>query len=211
MTLARLVVLISGTGTNLQAILDACAGGDLPARVVAVVSNRRDAYGLERARRHGVPALYHPFAPYRAAGRDRREYDADLADLVARYAPDWVVLAGWMHVLSMAFLSRFPNRVINLHPALPGAFPGVNAIARAFEAYRRGAIAETGVMVHLVPDEGVDCGPVIAQTTVPILPGDTLESLEARIHTVEHALLVGALKRLIAGEHPVVINGGSPA
>lgn len=204
MTLARLVVLISGTGSNLQAILDACEQGDLPARVVAVVSNRRDAYGLERARRHGVPALYHPFAPYRAAGRDRREYDADLADLVAGYAPDWVVLAGWMHVLSLAFLSRFPNRVINLHPALPGMFPGTHAIARAFEAYQRGAITTTGVMVHLVPDEGVDCGPVIAQATVPILPGDTLESLEARIHAVEHKLLVGALQQLISGEHPLV-------
>jgi len=109
-----------------------------------------------------------------------------------------------MHVLSLAFLSRFPNRVINLHPALPGAFPGVNAIARAFAAYRRGAITATGVMVHLVPDEGVDCGPVIAQATVPILPDDTLESLEARIHAVEHELLVGALKRLISGEHPLV-------
>ncbi len=199
-SLARLVVLISGNGTNLQAILDACQCGDLPARVVAVVSNRRDAYGLERARRYGVPALYHPLAPYRAAGHARRVYDADLAHLVAAYAPDWVVLAGWMHVLSAAFLNRFPGRVINLHPALPGTFPGVGAIARAFEAYQRGEITGTGVMVHLVPDEGVDSGPVIAQASVPITPADTLESLEGRIHEVEHQLLVGALKRLLSGE-----------
>jgi len=204
MTLTRLVVLISGTGTNLQAILDACERGDLPARVVAVVSNRRDAYGLERARRHGVPALYHPFAPYRAAGRDRREYDADLADLVARYAPDWVVLAGWMHVLSPAFFCRVPNRAIHLPPALSRASPRGEHLPSPSAPYRRGAITATGVMVHLVPDEGVDCGPVIAQATVPILPDDTLESLEARIHAVEHELLVGALKRLISGEHPLV-------
>jgi len=198
-SLARIVVLISGTGTNLQAILDACEHGDLPASVVAVISNRREAYGLERARRHGIPALYYPLAPYRAAGRDRRAYDADLADVVASYAPDWVVLAGWMHVLSGAFLDRFPSRVVNLHPALPGTFPGTNAIARAFEAYQRGEIAGTGVMVHLVPDEGVDCGPVIAQEAVPISASDTVESLEARIHAVEHRLLVGAIRRLTGG------------
>jgi formyltetrahydrofolate-dependent phosphoribosylglycinamide formyltransferase len=197
---ARLVVLLSGSGTNLQAILDACDRGALPAQVVAVVSNRREAYGLERARHAEIPALYHPLAPYRSVGQDRREYDADLADLVAGYRPDWVVLAGWMHVLGAAFLDRFPNRVVNLHPALPGAFTGTHAISRAFEAYRRGEITSTGVMVHLVPDEGVDCGPVIAQAAVPILPDDTLERLEERIHTVEHELLVRALRQLVVGE-----------
>lgn len=195
--LARLVVLISGSGTNLQAIIDACEAGRLPARVVAVVSNRKAAYGLERARRHGIPTVYHPLKPYRDAGRSRQEYDADLAEIVARYAPDWVVLAGWMHILSMAFLSRFPDRVINLHPALPGQFPGTHAIQRAYEAYRRGEITHTGVMVHRVPDEGVDVGPVVAQARVPIYPDDTLETLEARVHATEHRLLVEALKQLI--------------
>jgi formyltetrahydrofolate-dependent phosphoribosylglycinamide formyltransferase len=190
---ARLVVLISGSGTNLQAILDACRTGTLPAQVAAVVSNKRDAFGLERAKSAGVPAVAKP----RPKEQDRREYDSQLAELVASYRPDWVVLAGWMRVLSADFLNRFPGRVINLHPALPGAFPGTHAIERAFEAYRTGAIRGTGVMVHLVPDEGVDCGPVLLQEQVPILPEDTLATLEARIHAVEHRLLVAAIQKAI--------------
>jgi formyltetrahydrofolate-dependent phosphoribosylglycinamide formyltransferase len=198
-TLARLVVLISGGGTNLQAVIDACESGTLPARVVAVVSNRKAAYGLVRAQKHGIPSVYHPLKRYREAGRTRREYDADLARIVAGYEPDWVVLAGWMHVLSMTFLEHFPHRVINLHPALPGQFVGTHAIERAFEAFRRGAIEYTGVMVHQVPDEGVDVGPVVAQAKVPIYPDDTLDELEARVHHTEHRLLVDALRALIAG------------
>ena len=187
-----LVVLISGHGSNLQAILDACQAGVLPACVAAVVSNKKDAYGLERARQAGVPAVYYP----KLKEQDRRLYDAGLAELVAAYQPDWIVLAGWMRVLSSAFLERFPQRVVNLHPALPGTFPGTEAIQRAFEAYRCGQIAHTGVMVHRVPDEGVDAGPVLAQEVVPILPEDTLGSLEARVHAVEHKILVATLKRL---------------
>jgi phosphoribosylglycinamide formyltransferase-1 len=189
----RLVVLISGSGTNLQAILDACREGSLPAQVAAVVSNKSDAFGLERARRAGVPALARP----RPKEQDRREYDSQLADLVAGYHPDWVILAGWMRVLSSEFLNRFPGRVINLHPALPGTFPGTHAIERAFEAFQKGEIRRTGVMVHLVPDEGVDCGPVLVQEEVPILAEDTLETLEARIHSVEHRLLVAAIRNAI--------------
>jgi len=195
---ARLVVLISGSGTNLQAILDACAGGSLRAQVAAVVSNKSESFGLERARRAGVPALAKP----RPKEQDRREYDSELADLVASYRPDWVILAGWMRVLSANFLSRFPGRVMNLHPALPGAFPGTHAIERAFEAFQRGELKNTGVMIHLVPDEGVDCGPVLIQEEVPVLAGDTLEMLEARIHSVEHRLLVAAIKKAIADKSP---------
>ncbi len=191
---ARLVVLISGNGSNLQAILDACASGTLKARVVAVFSNLAEAYGLERARQAGVPA-YH--VPKRAA-QARRDYDAALADAVAAYAPDWVVLAGWMRLLTSAFLDRYPDRVLNLHPALPGAFPGTHAIERAWEAYRRGEIAQTGVMVHQVPDEGVDSGPVLAQAIVEIKPDDDLAALEARVHAVEHELLITALRRLVS-------------
>jgi len=191
---SQLVVLISGSGSNLQAILDACENGTLPAQVVAVVSNKKAVFGLERARNAGLPALYQP----KLKSQDRRQYDAELADLVASYHPDWVVLAGWMRVLSMAFLRRFPNRVVNLHPALPGTFPGTHAIQRAFQAFQDGEIDHTGVMVHLVPDEGVDDGPVIAQEVVPILAEDTVDTLEARIHTVEHQLLVSSLGRLIA-------------
>lgn len=197
--LTPLAVLVSGYGSNLQAILDACAEGRLPARVAVVVSNRREAYALERARQAGIPALYHPLKPYTASGRSRAEYDADLASLLQPYAPAWVVLAGWMHVLSDAFLRHFPNRVVNLHPALPGQFPGVNAIARAYAAYQRGEIEGTGVMVHLVPDEAVDAGPVIATAPVPIFPTDTLADLEARVHQTEHELLVSALYGLVTG------------
>jgi phosphoribosylglycinamide formyltransferase-1 len=191
---SRLVVLISGNGSNLQAVLDACASGALPASVVAVVSNTHDAFGLERARRAGVPAIVQP----KPKDQNRREYDSRLAETVASHRPDWVILAGWMRVLSSEFLNRFPNRVINLHPALPGTFPGTHAIERAFEAFGRGEIRVTGVMVHLVPDEGVDCGPVLVQEEVPIRPGDTLASLETRIHEVEHRLLVDAIRTVIA-------------
>lgn len=188
--LSNLVILLSGHGSNLQAILDACASGELQARVVAVISNQSEAFGLERARRSKVPALAKP----KPRDQDRRAYDAELADLVASYQPDWIVLAGWLRVLSSAFLDRFPDRVINLHPALPGAFPGMHAIARAYAAHQRGEIDHTGVMVHLVPDEGVDSGPVLAQAEVIIQPTDTLESLEARIHQTEHRLLIETLK-----------------
>lgn len=188
----RLVVLISGSGSNLQAILDACASGSLAASVVAVISNRRDAFGLERARQAGVPALTLP----RPLTQDRLTYDAELAEQVAAFAPDYVVLAGWMRLLSNAFLSRFPGRVINLHPGLPGAFPGTEAIARALEAFQKGHVRETGVMVHFVPDEGVDSGPVILTERVSIRPDDTLETLAARMHAVEHRLLVAALQEL---------------
>ncbi|MBI5031707.1 MAG: phosphoribosylglycinamide formyltransferase [Chloroflexi bacterium] len=189
----KLVVLISGSGSNLQAILDACASGELHAHVVAVISNTADAYGLERARRANVPTV----VCVKSKEQDRRAYDAELADMVASYQPDWVVLAGWMRILSSAFLNRFPNRVVNLHPALPGTFPGTHAIECAFQAYERGEIKHTGVMVHLVPDEGVDCGPVLAQEIVPIQSDDTAETLEARVHIVEHRLLVETIRRLV--------------
>jgi phosphoribosylglycinamide formyltransferase-1 len=188
----RIVVLISGNGTNLQAILDACALGEINARVVAVISDQANAFGLERSRRANVPAMLKP----KAKRQERREYDAELAELVAAYQPDWVLLTGWMRILTTAFLDRFPNRVVNLHPALPGTFPGTHAIERAFQAYRRGEIKRTGVMIHLVPDEGVDKGPVLAQEPVPIFPEDTIESLEARVHSAEHRLLVGTLRKL---------------
>jgi formyltetrahydrofolate-dependent phosphoribosylglycinamide formyltransferase len=190
--LKRLAVLISGSGTNLQAILDATQNGRLPAEVALVVSNHRDAFGLVRAERAGVPTLYFPLKPYHDAGRSRAEYDADLAGRVAAVAPDLIVLAGWMHVLSLAFLNRYPDRVINLHPAMPGTFAGTHAIERAYEAYRRGEISHSGCMVHFVVPE-VDAGPVIAQVPVPIELGDTLEAFEARMHAAEHELIVEAI------------------
>jgi formyltetrahydrofolate-dependent phosphoribosylglycinamide formyltransferase len=196
--MTRIAILISGYGSNQQAIMDAVAEGRLPGVEVAlVVSNRKDAYGIQRAIERGVPVVYFPLAPYSKASRPREEYDADLASIVRAFDVTWVVLAGWMHVLSGAFVSHFPSRVVNLHPALPGTFAGTHAIQRAYEAYRQGQITHTGVMVHLVPDEAIDAGPVVATEKVPIHPKDTIESLETRIHATEHALLVQALNDLL--------------
>ncbi len=216
----RLVVMASGAGTNLGAILDAVAAGRLDAEVAAVIINRRTAGARLLAERAGVPVHYRPLAPYRnetrpppeqrspsstagvACGWDptagRRRYDADLAELVASAEPDLVVLAGWMHLLSSDFLGRFPNRVINLHPALPGEFPGSVAIGDAWAAFEAGRISRTGVMVHFVPDEGVDNGPLIAAQEVPIGPVDTLAALRRRIRAVEHDLIVRAIAETLA-------------
>ena len=215
----RLVVMASGAGTNLGAILDAIAEGRLDAEVAAVIINRRGAGARLLAEQAGVPVHYRPLSPYREQARptarsgpmtatasgdrgwdrtaDRRCYDADLAEWVAGAEPDLVVLAGWMHLLSSSFLDRFPNRVINLHPALPGQFPGSDAIADAWEAFQAGRVTGTGVMVHYVPDEGVDDGPPIASVEVPIHAGDTLEVLRRRIHEAEHELIVSAVAQVL--------------
>jgi len=189
----RLVVLASGNGSNLQAVIDATASGAVDAGVVAVFSDKPAAYALERARRSGAPAVG---LPHRK-GQARAAYDAALADTVAAYEPDYVLLLGWMRILSSAFLSRFPGRVVNLHPALPGTFPGTHSIERALEAYRAGAIAATGVMTHFVPDEGVDSGPVIASAEVAISPDDDLVSLEARVHETERRLVIDTVRSLV--------------
>ncbi|MEM7275308.1 MAG: phosphoribosylglycinamide formyltransferase [Actinomycetota bacterium] len=193
---ARLVVMVSGSGTNLQAILDACgqsptgaagpAGLTLDASVVLVISNDPDAYALQRAAAAGVPTtvLPHP-------GRDRTEYDRELAYEATLAGADLVVLAGWNRLLTGTFLAHHP--VINLHPAKPGAFPGLGAIESAFQAWERGEVTSGGVMVHHVPDEGVDDGPVIAWEEIPFRDGDTLERFEARVHQVEHRLLVESI------------------
>lgn len=197
--MTRIAVLVSGFGSNLGAILEA-QGIKLPGvEVGLVVSNRPDAYGIQRAVDHGVPVVYFPLAPYRRAGRPRTDYDHDLAALIGAFDVSWVVLAGWMHVLSAAFLDRFPSRVLNLHPALPGTFSGTHAIERAHLAYQAGEIDRTGVMVHFVPDSAVDAGPVVAYEEVLIHPGESLDELEARIHSVEHRLLVQALRALLVG------------
>jgi formyltetrahydrofolate-dependent phosphoribosylglycinamide formyltransferase len=193
--LKRLVVCISGSGTNLQTILDAIESRRLPVEVVLVVSNRKAAFGLARAERAGTPTLYFPLQPYTREGRSREAYDHDLARRLRAYRPDLIVLAGWMHVFSPAFLQHFPDQVVNLHPALPGAFPGLHAIERAYDAYRRGEIAHSGCMIHYVIPE-VDAGRVIAEAVVPIEPDDSLDAFEARMHVAEHRLIVEALRRL---------------
>lgn len=189
----KIVVLISGQGSNLQAIIDACASNELTAQVVAVISNKAEAKGLERAKKFAIPTVVKRKSP----DQTRLEYDQELAELVASYQPDLIVLAGWMRVLSNAFLQNFPDKVINLHPALPGAFPGVNAIERAFNAFRLGEIQQTGVIVHFVPDEGVDSGPVLGQIVIPIYQQDTLATLTPRMHEAEHKLLISVLKNFL--------------
>lgn len=189
---ARLVVMISGSGTNLLALLDAVGDGRLPAQIVGVISNRKEAYGLVRAEQAGIPTRYIPLKPYKEAGKSREAYDADLAQEVAAFRPDLVVLAGWMHVLSSAFLDQFAGRVINLHPALPGQFAGTHAIERAFAAFQRGEMSHSGCMVHVAIPE-VDAGQVIAQRHVPFYAGDTLADFEARMHAAEHELIVEAV------------------
>lgn len=191
-TKRRLVILASGNGSNAQAIIDACASGALPAEVMAVVSDHGDAKALERADAAGLPAVH----VGRRTGETRADYDARLADIVTGFDPDWVVLAGWMRVLTLNFLGWFPGMVVNLHPALPGQLPGLHAIERAHAEAMAGTRAGTGVMVHLVPDEGVDVGPVLATAEVPIYEADTLDELEERVHAVEHLLLVETLRNL---------------
>lgn len=188
--LPRLAIFISGSGTNLQALLDAVDNGQLQAEVALVISNRKAAYGLVRAAQAGVPSLYFPLKPYQ--GLSREVYDLDLAERVNMYQPDLIVLAGWMHILSAGFLEQFPDQVINLHPALPGMFPGTEAIHRTYDAYRQGEVEHGGCMVHYVVPE-VDAGPVIAQAIVPIEPTDTLDSFEAQMHAAEHRLIVEAV------------------
>ncbi len=189
----RLVVLLSGSGTNLQALLDAIATGRLAAEIALVVSNRKGAFGLQRAERAGIPTHYVPLKPYIDAGQSREEYDRDLARRIEEYAPDLVVLAGWMHIFSPGFVRLFAGRLLNLHPALPGTFPGAHAIREAFDAYQRGEIRESGCMVHRVTDE-LDAGAVVAQAVVPFVPGDTLETFEERMHHAEHRLIVEAVQ-----------------
>lgn len=186
----RLVVLVSGSGTLLQALLDASASGELAARVVAVGSDRPDALGLARAESAGVPTFVHPLA----AGADRAAWDAELTDLVAAYDPDLVVSAGFMKLVGPAFLARFGGRMINSHPALLPSFPGTHAVRDALAH----GVAVTGATIFAV-DAGVDSGRIIAQEPVRVLPGDDVETLHERIKIVERQLLVDTVNELSRG------------
>ena len=187
---ARLVVLASGWGSNAQCIIDAQKAQLLDVQVVGVVSNHLDAFVLTRARDAATPA----FHVGREEGEDRRTYDSRLAHVVKALKPDVVVLAGWMRILSNHFITAVDAPIINVHPALPGEFAGTQAIERAF-AERDSGRASSGVMVHLVPDEGVDDGPVLGTTVVAILESDMLEDFTTRMHQAEHHLLVNVLSQ----------------
>ncbi|SRR6056297_96356 len=199
----RLVVLVSGSGSNLQAIIDACTSKRLRADVVAVVSNKSDVFALQRADTAGVPAVHVGVHP----GEERADYDARLADVVAGFDPDLVVLAGWMRILTMSFLGWFPQRVVNLHPALPGELPGTGAIERSWAEAVDGTRTHTGVMVHLVPDEGVDDGPVLGTAIVPIDVGAGFDAFASLVHATEHRLLVDTLRELCSiTAHPTEVS-----
>jgi phosphoribosylglycinamide formyltransferase-1 len=175
---ARFAVLASGSGTNLQALLDA-----YPGHLVVVAGDNEGAFAFERARRAGVPVEYVDPTDFDT----RKEFDRELADRVAAYDVGLVVGAGYMRILTPVFLERFPA-VINVHPSLLPKFRGLHAIRRALDA----GVERTGVTVHFMVEE-VDSGPVIRQEAVPILPGDTEERLHERLRPVEHRLLVGAV------------------
>jgi phosphoribosylglycinamide formyltransferase 1 len=176
-------VLVSGEGTNLQALLEA----GLP--VVAVASNRPDARALARARAADVATASFALGDY----PDRAARDAAMADWLTGRGVDLVVLAGFMHLLTPAFLERFPERIVNVHPSLLPAFPGAHAVEEQLAA----GVAESGATVHLV-DEGVDSGPILRQERVPVVAGDTAETLHERIKQVEHRLLPEVVGELCA-------------
>ncbi len=177
-------VLASGSGTNLQALLDA-----YPGHVAVVAGDKEGAYAFERARRAGVPVEFVDPDDFAS----RKEFDAELAERVAAHGVGLVVGAGYMRILTPAFLERFPA-MINVHPSLLPRFKGLRAIERALEA----GVEETGVTVHFVVEE-VDAGPIIRQEAVPVLPGDTAETLHDRLRPVEHRLLVGAVADYFRG------------
>ncbi len=184
---ARLVVLVSGAGTNLQALLDAAADPSFGAAVVAVGADREGTEGVARARRQGVPSFVLRLGDH----ADRAAWDAALAEAVAAHEPDLVVLAGFMKLTGPAFLGRFPGRVVNTHPALSPSFPGTSGPADAL-AY---GVKVTGCTLLLV-DQGVDTGAIIAQGAVEVADDDTVESLHERIKTVERAVLVDTVGQM---------------
>ena len=197
-SLPTIAVLISGSGSNLQALIDATQTGKLRAKIVAVCSNRKAAYGLERAAKAGIPTRTFSLKQFKDQGKTRVDFDVYLAKTIQEeYNPDLVVLAGFMHIVSPEFLSFFPRQnIMNLHPALPGQFDGAHAIERAFEAYKQGQIKHTGVMVHKVIAD-VDRGQVILERSIPIEEKDTLEDLETRIHSIEHEIIVEGAQKFV--------------
>ncbi|KAL9603354.1 MAG: hypothetical protein Q9219_001216 [cf. Caloplaca sp. 3 TL-2023] len=197
-----ITVLISGSGTNLQAIIDAINDGRIQqAKIVQVISNRLRAYGLQRAREAGIPTTYHNLKkfgeqhPELGDDETRDGYDKALAELVLNDQPNLVVCAGWMHILSSAFLDPLTEKnvpAINLHPALPGAFNGVDAIQRAYQAFKDGVITKTGVMVHYVISE-VDAGQPLVVKELDFDKEETCTQLEQRMHKLEWEAIVEAV------------------
>ena len=183
-------ILISGRGSNLQAIIDAIASGRLSARIAVVISNRADAAGLERAAMAGIETLVLPHRGY----AQRADYDRALARELKARGVEIVCLAGFMRLLGPAFIEQFPNAVLNIHPSLLPAFPGLDAQRQAFEH----GVKVAGATVHLVTAE-LDAGPIVLQESIPVLDDDTAETLAQRILAVEHRLYPEAIARIAAG------------
>lgn len=194
----KIGVLLSGSGTNLQAIIDAIAHDGLPVEVVKVVSSRPDAYGIKRAEAAGIPVV----ALDRAAYADPQAADARIVDELRSAGAVYVVMAGYMRKVTPVVLRAFPHRVLNLHPALLPSFKGAHAIRDAYDA----GVKMTGVTVHFA-NEDYDKGPIVAQRAVEVHEDDTLEDLEARIHEVEHRLYPQVLRLLAEGRVEVGEDG----
>jgi phosphoribosylglycinamide formyltransferase 1 len=187
----RLVVLISGGGSNLQSLIDACEAADFPAHIVAVMSNRSDAYGLVRAQNHQIATQIVDHKQF-----DTREsFDAFLQTAIDEFAPDFVILAGFMRILTPEFVNHYLGRLINIHPSLLPLYPGLHTHQRALDA----GDLEQGATVHFVTAE-LDGGPAIIQAKVPILSGDTADALAKRVLTVEHKIYPLAVKWLCEGK-----------
>lgn len=183
----RIVVLVSGTGSNLQAVIDAVQAGDLPVDIAAVGADRPGTYGVERAAAAGIPTFVVDFKQYGS----RPEWNAELTRQTAAYDPDYVISSGFMRIVDQTFLDRFPNRYLNTHPALLPSFPGAHGVRDAL-AY---GVKVTGCTV-MIADAGIDTGPILAQTAVPVLEDDTEETLHERIKIEERALLIETLRSL---------------
>lgn len=192
----RIGVLISGSGTNLQAIIDATIEGRLDAEVAVVISNKENAYGLERARKADVPAVWIDRTEYTTF----RAYNEAIRDVLLEYEVDVVAMAGYMRLLSKEVLDTFPDRVVNIHPSLLPSFAGPSGIREAFEY----GVKVTGVTIHFA-NEKFDEGPIIAQEVVEVAEDDTIQSLEAKIHEAEHRLYPRVLQLLAEGR--VAIDG----
>lgn len=189
-------VLISGGGTNLQAIIDAIERGGLPARIRLVVSNRDDVYGVVRARNHKLPTLVVPHTDFSS----REDFDRGVVALLKEHGVELVILAGFMRLLSTFFVRAFPSRILNIHPSLLPAFPGLHAQRQALQH----GVRISGATVHLI-DEEMDHGPIIAQAAVPVYPDDTEDRLRERILLQEHRIYPEAIKLFAEGR--VQIDG----
>jgi phosphoribosylglycinamide formyltransferase-1 len=187
---ARLAILLSGRGSNFEAIADACERGDIPAKIAVVVSDVPTAAGLEKARAKGIPSKVIGRGPKAT----RVEREAELGAALSETRPDLICLAGFMRILSPDFLSRWPLRILNIHPSLLPSFPGLQAQQQAV----RYGVRVTGATVHFV-DAGTDTGPIVGQSSIPVLEGDDAASLAARLLPVEHALYVSSIRRVLEG------------